>query len=514
MNRYELPLPLPRDGINLIDDSLIADTEAAEGTVNISFKDGIPQSRKGYVKAHTGEVAPNSMFNYIKDGVRYLLAACGNTLKKLGGDTFTNITGTLNSDKIECLTYPFKFADPDTFGDKCFILDGNSYRYYDGGADIKNVTPYAPSTDEQTAYGQNVLSTAPDEVNKQKYILNDNERVWVAGYGKLVRISHLQKPDYFPSNQVWKLTENCTGMAKFMDEVLLFTENTVTLISGNTPNWELPDKYVLNRLPGGYGCNAHRSIAEGSNAIYWANKDGVYRYRYLPSGFSIPECISEFQLTNGKTRSVKKLLKSITDWSLVHAQFYDNEYRLYIGNKKVMVFDAINSTWALYEYDKTFNCSYIYNKELYYAKDYAYKMDVTYNPSGTSKDGLNDNGTAINFVLKSKFFDFNQAANKKKFKKMYITLYSELVSYNVDLVTNMDNEINSINGEIVNVVARWGEMKFGENLNVRETNLNFPVRVSHKGKKYNIQYELKTSNLNNAFTLLSAVLIFKVKELK
>jgi hypothetical protein len=517
MEKYQLSIPLPVSGINLIDDSNISDSEAAEGTKNISFKDFIPQTRKGYIKdnGYNFTTKPNTIYNYIKGVDRYLLAACGSVLKRLNGGTFSEILGVLNSDNISCLTYSFKFADPDVYGEKCFILDGENYRYYDGvNETLKDVTAYVPNTDEVSAYGSNVLSTAPDEVKKQRFILNDDERIWVAGYGKLVRISHLQHPDYFPSTQVWKLDEDCTAMARFMDEVFLFTANGVTLISGSTPNWNLPDKYIFKRLPGGYGCAAHRSIVQGDNSLYWANKDGVYRYRYLPSGFSIPECVSEFLTETGHRVSVKKWLSGITDWSKVHAQFYDHEYRLYIGNRQVIVYDTIGGTWALYEYDKEFNCSAIYDKKLFYAADYIYAMDYTYNPDGIGFDGLSDDGAPIQFILKSKFFDFDKAANKKRFKKLYFSLYSELVSYNINLLINLDNEYQSVPGEIVNKVSRWGTFAFGDRLTTKRTNLNYPISIHHKGKKYNIQYELVCNGLNMAFSIKDIVILMKVKELK
>jgi arginine deiminase len=123
------------------------------------------------------------------------------------------------------------------------------------------------------------------------------------------------------------------------------------------------------------------------------------------------------------------------------------------GIKKVIVFDSISSTWALYEYDKDFACSMVYDNRLYYSADYLYHMDYPYDPYGPTYDGLNDDGVSIAQDLKSKFFDFGKAANKKKFKELYFTIYTELISYNIGLLLNMDNEYETISEEIVNTVV-------------------------------------------------------------
>jgi hypothetical protein len=306
-------------------------------------------------------------------------------------------------------------------------------------------------------------------------------------------------------------------MARFMGEVILFTANTVTLISGSTPDFSLPEKYVYKELSGAFGCDAHRSISQGNNSIYWANKVGVYRYTYLPSGFSIPECVSEFNVSNGTSthsRSIAKAIRAISDWTKVFAQFYDNEYRLYVGSNQVWVFDTIASTWAFYEYNIPFNCCTLIDKKLMYGAAYIYEMDKEFDVDGATFDGLNDDGVAIAFRLESKFHNFEKAANKKRFKKLYISLFSELVSYDIDLEINLDNDLISVTDEIVNNISRWGAFKFGDKVVSRRTNLNYPIRVHHKSKKYNLQYALISKGLNMAWKLKGIELLAKIKELK
>lgn len=518
MKRYEIKLPIPTEGINLLSSNLIADNEAAEGTVNISFKNNIPTTRNGYIKKNTHNFTDDAhtILNYQKDGSMIAIVAAKNTLyKKTNETTFEAITGTLNSDIVSAVNHSFAFASPDTYGDKIFVLDGANYRYFKDSGALVDVPAYSPTTDEQSKYGTNVLSTTPDEIKKQRWIIKDNDRFWVAGYKNIVRIGHLGQPGYFPSTQVWKLAEDCTGIAQFSDEVIMFTEHTATLIKGSTPDWNLPDKYIRKSLPTRYGCSQHRSIAVGNGSLYWASRGGVFRYRQLPDGTYEPECISEIEVKRGgkkHIRTVQPLIKSVNDWSKVFAVFHDNEYRLCLGDERWLIWDSIGSTWTLYKYDKTFNHAVTYLDDMYGVKNYLYHMD--YINDGTTYDGLSDDGTAIEFYLYFKVHDFNKAANKKIFNKIYFTMFSEMVSYNIDLTLLLDNERARFTGTIDNKVSRIGEFAFGDRINTKKTNLNYPIQIIHNGTKYNIQPVLHCNTLNQAFGLANIDLVMKIKELK
>lgn len=518
MQKSNIAIPVPTEGINTIEAAFIAPNEAAFGTKNMSFKNGIPATRKGYVKSctHNFTTEAHTLINYVKSGTRIVLAAAGTgLLKQTSGTAFTAITGTLASDNVCALTYPFNFGGADTYGDKCFLFDGTNYRYYYDNGTLTDVPAYTPTSPEQTTYGVNVLSTAPDEVKKQKWVILDNERLWVAGYNKIVRLSHLSRPDYFPSNQVWKLSEDCTGIVQFSDEVIMFTEHTATLIKGSTPNWELPDKYVKKSLPVNYGCSQHRSIAKGGGALYWASRGGVFRYMQLPDGTYEPQCISEIEVKRGSKKHIKSVqyyIKSVTDWTKVYAVFYDNEYRICLGDTRWLVWDSIGNTWAYYEYDKIFNHAITYQDTLYAVKSYSYQLDKTYDKA-VSADGLSDDGVAIQSTLKSGIIDLEKSANKKKFKTLYFTLFSDLVSYDLDLTLWFDSESLIVTDQIINTVSIIGTLKFGDILNVSNTNLNHEIKVRHKGTKYNMQYQLQCNDLNAAFALTDLVLYVKIKEL-
>ncbi len=511
MDKYQITVPIPTQGVNYADDSLIADNEAAEGTINISFREGQPQTRKGYAKqtlfSHVGEATPITKLAFHSVATKdRLLFASDKRLYQFNSDLtpILRSLGVIGSHKPNFLPIACALSASYPYTDKVLMADGIRFKWFDETHGLTDIPPYEPNLNEVNAYGVNVLSSAAHEIHGQKFILNDDNRVWLGGYGGMVRISHLgtagAMPDYWPSSQVFRLPSDCTGMARFMGEVILFTESEAFLISGSTPIFSMQGNYVNTALPGGYGCSQHDSIAIGNNAIYWANKRGVYRYRYLPSGFSIPECVSEFITLDGRSRTIRPEIDKITDWSKVFATFVNHEYRLYTGNGIVMVYDTISQTWTKYEYASSFNCGVEHNHSLYYggatvgtdAKYWIYQMDK----------GLSDDGASFDAVLLSKVLDFEKAANRKRFRRLYFSLYSEFIDYNIDLTYTIDGEPATIQN------AFWS----GTSPDQKATNLNFPIKLKHRKKRYNLQYQLKSTG--GAWLLLNVVLMLKIKELR
>ena len=150
--------------------------------------------------------------------------------------------------------------------------------------------------------------------------------------------------------------------------------------------------------------------------------------------------------------------------------FFDHEYRLYTGGGQVLVFDTIIlNTWTVYDYFNDFGCGFVYEDQLYYGgitSDGASSPEVLDIPewiihlthSEVHMKVSRTMGMLYPFVLKSKFFDFQEgAANKKRFKRMYFTIYSELVSYDIDLIVNTDNEEQTMTSVISSKISRWGQ---------------------------------------------------------
>jgi hypothetical protein len=157
---------------------------------------------------------------------------------------------------------------------------------------------------------------------------------------------------------------------------------------------------------------------------------------------------------------------------------------------------------------------------------YVYEMDKYFDPEGSNYDGLSDDGVAFDAILRSKSFDFGKAANRKRFTRLYLTLYSDMLSFDIDVDVNMDNEEQAITDRVVsNNASRWGNddpaddatetgFQFGDVINAERTNLNFPIKLVHRGKRYTFQYVLSSNGLNQAWLLKDVTLMMKVKELK
>jgi hypothetical protein len=547
MDRYQIKIPLPSQGLNLADDSLIGDNEAAKGTYNICFRNGTPACRGGtvdYAALPSFPAKITKLYAFTdNESVEHFIACTEDTVAEQGkmyrlvDGAWTLAIDHMNSKRPALLEAAFATATY-TFSQKVLVMDGEDYRLVDG-VTAHDVDYYTPSADEIAAYGTNVLLTNPAEITCHTFLINDDNRLWAAGCGtagqdaKLIHIGHLgiggPMPDYWPSTQTLKMREPVTGMARYMGDVIVFTEHTTTLFTGSTPNTAYADTYQRVELPVGFGCSNHETIALGDGAIYWANSLGVYRYKYVPTGFSVPECVSEFTVDNGDgtmhTRTIKSLILGISDWTQVFGVFCNHEYRIHLGDGTLLVFDTVASSWAYYEYADDLGCAMPYEGMLLYgsgvrnATNLAVFMeaDRIYNAEQSGKKGLTDSGQPVSFQLIGKFFDFEKAANKKRFKKLYVSIYSELVSYDIDVTCNVDNELTVYESAITNYTSRWGEILFGEILNTRRTNLNYQIKVRHRGKRYNFQYQLKSTSLilnTAAWTLLDLVLLMKMRELK
>lgn len=673
MNRYEIPLPVPSKGINYTNENTIDDSRCAYGTKNMSFKNGIPVTRRGYkeyiampgtsvvtgmtisaiesiqtyrntqeteliimvmtyvVSAvakrgyfyHNG-TSWNHLYSYTISESTVLSAGLMPTMCSFTSGLTPVITGyktihyaslphkkyqyymtaytvengeskssnmleftisdnlkriKITAEKIKNATYYYIYmrhttTDDNTWTDyykfeiesadetyahydknyvffydeygldwgstvsftpaldvnfvpyssKMLILDDGQnmeYSFHDASG-LQVVPSYNPNAYEIAAYGENTMIIAPDEVNKQRFMVTDNNRLWLGGYQNIVRMSHLLKFNYFPSTFVWKMDENVTGMSEYMGEVVVFTKNTATLITGSSPSLTVGDTYKMYKLPVEAGVLKNYHIATGDNCLYWVNKRGVFRYTSLPAqnmipqqvsgipqGESIPERISEFSKV-----SIMGYLNEITNWDLVNCSYYDGQFRIMFGDGKELIFTANNGSWEYNEYNDDLRRFITQHDKLICASDKKiFEMNI-YDFANDLAHYQTDDGAEVEYVLKSKYFDFEKSANKKKFVKFFITFTSNFNNFTLDLIPRYDNGADQSTKLINNKKSLWGSLAFGDIINITNSVLNFAIKLAHKGRRYNFQYELRGKGVNMDYSVANTTLITKIKELK
>lgn len=652
MNKYQINLPIPSKGINAINDNSISDNYCAFGTKNITFRDSVPKTRRGYKIFASFPDVDNDGFNIINSSILKINRAYDNSGNPyffivvnymiedytsylsyfvytnswvqiykepyVFGETYSNISNTICSFSTNLIpsidgstmnspsfvanglheyrvtsfttadgtgteskssnllkvtvsgditkrvilkwqkvngaksyriyhrfnggtwyyvlnvstdstniyydkeyqiyhhdgNYMTIAGDPPTYdssfipyGNKVIVLsDTNEMAAFNGQA-ILEVPAYYPNDYEVAAYGANTMLVAPDEVHKQRFMAFDNNRMWLGGYRNIVRMSHLDKFNYWPTTFVWKMTEDTTALHEFMGEIVVFTENTMTTITGSSPSLSVGDTYKMYKVPVNSGVLHENCVASGDNCLYWINKLGVYRFRYVPTGNSLPECLSE-----ATGFSIKKYIDNISDWSTVSVSYFDGQLRIIYDGTKELIFNYGNEAWEYNEYPNQFRSSVLYEKTFLYASDNIYQME--YEGEHTIEDYQTDNNGPINFKFKSKIFDLGKSPNKKKFVKFFVSFKSILNYFTLNLTAIFDNEQYSMEKTINNKKSVVGWFSFGDIINLSDSSTNSEFKLNHNGVKYNFQYELSGNAKNIDFELYNTTLIAKIKELK
>lgn len=100
-------------------------------------------------------------------------------------------------------------------------------------------------------------------------LVENNGTMW-ASVGAKVHFSVNGQPEYWSPLDYIQLNDDCTGIGKFADNIVVFTRADAYIISGYDR-----DTVVVNKLPYREGCVHHRSIANVGNYLVWVSKNGV-----------------------------------------------------------------------------------------------------------------------------------------------------------------------------------------------------------------------------------------------
>jgi len=242
---------------------------------------------------------------------------------------------------------------------------------------------------------------------------------------------------YATTDRIITVDGAVTGLASYQGLLMIFTSEAIFY-------WN-PSNNEVKKLCS-FGTDSHWSIKELNGMLYFANRDGIYRF----NGETIPELIS-IPITNWAINSLWRLIDG-NNWSTMSAETFEGKYLLAVGDLTatmpgdssaktgvVIVYDSYRNTWSFLDghpvsmFMKTVNengdqrlwfCSS--EDRTVYQKDYSYSH----------------NGTTYNMIARTKYFDFDMPENQKNLYQLFTTYrsYGDTSSYiTVSIATDGSN---------------------------------------------------------------------------
>lgn len=101
------------------------------------------------------------------------------------------------------------------------------------------------------------------------HLVENNGVMW-GSVGNRVYFSREGQPEFWNPLDFITLNEDCTGIGKYRDIVVAFTESNTYVISGFNR-----DNISLDKLPYNEGCLNHHSITNVTEMLIWTSKNGV-----------------------------------------------------------------------------------------------------------------------------------------------------------------------------------------------------------------------------------------------
>jgi hypothetical protein len=212
-----------------------------------------------------------------------------------------------------------------------------------------------------------------------------------------------------------------------------------------------PETLAEPKILAEVGCVAHDTIKEIDGILYWVSRDGVCRF----AGNSMPTIIS-LPITNWTVNGIWRLIDG-ANWRNMNAGVLDGNYHLWVGNLTaalpgdsaslddvVVVYDTYRDAWTFYDNHPVKQWATIVdssgNKRLLMGNNdsgQTFMRDYSYS----------HNGTAIESVIRTKYFDFNNPEAEKVLSDFFVSYRpeGETAKYiEVGLAINGDNNYSTI----------------------------------------------------------------------
>lgn len=325
---------------------------------------------------------------------------------------------------------------------------GGSIYYYDGEVADNTTLTYNSTISDADISLKSVLHTdhnappsAPDLINKRGSRINIaiDEKLYVSkNYDKTTGVRSVE---YFPSTNYYPTGngQNITGLMEQLNELPVFTENTVErLVGTDEDNFEYRNAHQRD------GCIAKRSLVNCKNYLVYLAFDGIYIF----------DGVSATAIDIAFGGRLNKYIRDNIYYAYAHlscATYYDNKYLLCIptGTNTVpnvtIYYDLLTGRYGIYSY--SFSCFSLWDRggdglRLFGGSNTEgriYELDK----------GLDDDGSAITAYDSIEPLDFGIPERYKQFYSIFIKVKSTdattlTMNYTLDNASEVTTQTKTI----------------------------------------------------------------------
>jgi hypothetical protein len=404
------------------------------------------------------------------------------------------MTNPLTTSNTKMITYNDRLME-----DVVLIADGGELKIYNG-AEVKEVVPYTPSTDELTDPGTNDLANL---TNFKTFVIH-GERIYACAHPtnrNRISFCHIDPDlgygvyDYFPATHFFDVAvddnDEIIQLKVFRDAVIVFCKRSVWALYGNGRTL---NDYTLEKINVPIGCIAPNSIIEVGNTIFYLSETHIYSLTSTDQSYISAQVVSE---------RIENTLKSISlaDKAQSVGTFFKDKYYLSFPNGTTVVFDNLIANWTVFT---NISAKSFLNRSgvLYFAGPKIYKFD---------ENTWSDDGVPIVTRIKFKNMDLGYPVQKKKIRKLWVVAkqYETLSSdYKIKAIVDyFEVDIDDISTDESLI---WDEGNWDEaNWDFKEVIKN-ELRIRKQGT--NFQLLIINDSLDQPFTFYGFAFEYKLKK--
>lgn len=407
-------------GLNaLTSANLVSDNELVEAR-NAVVGDGFVQKRDGYTRVNTTALTEpvNGVFNaYRSNGTQEMVVTTPTKVYKVAGNAMTQVPfgGTLTT--LTGTAFDFISYKDRTVADVTLIADGGKLKAYNY-TNVSEVAAYTPPAPVGTPPVQDANDKGTNDLVNLRFraIEIKKDRIFSASSPTVKnRVNFCHRDvnlgyaayDYWPVSYFIDVAadenDEIVALKVFRDYLIIFCKRSVWALAGDGTTM---NDYSLTRINVPKGCIAANSVQVVENEIFYLAEDGVYALFATSMNTVSAKLVS----TN-----VAPLLSAIplTSRQKASAVYSNHQYILSIPDTgDTFMFDTIHSAWTYWNNVKA-NCFTVTGGEVFFGSDAGllYKF-----APGT----WNDDGTAIDFLIRTRNNDFGKPIWLKQLIKVVV----------------------------------------------------------------------------------------------